>query len=117
MDRRLTINRRNWNDRVPVHAASAFYDVAGFKAGRISLNAIEQEEVGAVAGKSLLHLQCHFGLDTMSWTRLGARATGVDFSDAAIYLARELSAELELDTRFICRRSCRTRRCWWSPGC
>lgn len=102
MDRRLTINRRNWNDRVPVHAASAFYDVAGFKAGRISLNAIEQEEVGAVAGKSLLHLQCHFGLDTMSWTRLGARATGVDFSDAAIDLARELSAELELDTRFIC---------------
>ena len=101
MDRRLAINRRNWNDRVPVHAASAFYDVAGFKAGRISLNAIEREEVGPVAGKSLLHLQCHFGMDTMSWTRLGARATGVDFSDAAIDLARGLSAELGLDTRFI----------------
>ena len=101
MDRRLAINRRNWNDRVPVHAASDFYDVAGFKAGRISLNAIEREEVGPVAGKSLLHLQCHFGMDTMSWTRLGARATGVDFSDTAIDLARELSAELELDTRFI----------------
>ncbi len=101
MDRRLAVNRRNWNDRVPVHAASAFYDVAGFKAGRISLNAIEREEVGPVAGKSLLHLQCHFGMDTMSWTRLGARATGVDFSDAAIDLARRLSAELGLDTRFI----------------
>ena len=102
MDPRLAINRRNWDDRVPVHAASTFYDLAGFKAGRISLNEVEREEVGPVAGKSLLHLQCHFGMDTMSWGRLGAQATGVDFSAAAIDLARELSAELELDTRFVC---------------
>ena len=102
MDQRLAVNRQNWNDRVPVHAASAFYDVAGFKAGRITLNEIERQEVGAVAGRSLLHLQCHFGMDTMSWSRLGARATGADFSDAAIDLARDLSAELGLDTRFIC---------------
>ena len=102
MDPRLAINRRNWNDRVPVHAASTFYDLAGFKAGRISLNEVEREEVGPVAGKSLLHLQSHFGMDTMSWGRLGAQATGVDFSAAAIDLARELSAELELDTRFVC---------------
>ena len=102
MDQRLAINRRNWNDRVPVHAASAFYDIDGFKAGRITLNEIEREEVGPVAGKSLLHLQCHFGMDTMSWARLGARATGVDFSAAAIDLARELNAELGLDARFIC---------------
>ena len=102
MDQRLAINRQNWNQRVPVHAASAFYDVDSFKAGRITLNEIEREEVGAVAGKSLLHLQCHFGMDTMSWARLGARATGVDFSDAAIGLARELNAELGLDARFIC---------------
>ena len=81
MDSRLATNRRNWNQRVPVHAASTFYDLAGFKAGRISLNEIERREVGPVAGKSLLHLQCHFGMDTMSWSRLGARATGVDFSD------------------------------------
>ena len=102
MDPRLAVNRRNWNDRVPVHAASDFYGVERFKAGAITLNEIERTEVGPVAGKSLLHLQCHFGLDTMSWSRLGARATGVDFSDAAIRLARELSAELGLDTRFIC---------------
>ena len=102
MDPRLATNRRNWNQRVPVHAASNFYDLAGFKAGRISLNEIERREVGPVAGKSLLHLQCHFGMDTMSWSRLGARATGIDFSAAAIELARELSAELALDTRFIC---------------
>lgn len=102
MDPRLAMNRRNWNDRVPVHAASDFYGVDRFKAGAITLNDIEREEIGPVAGKSLLHLQCHFGMDTMSWSRLGARATGVDFSNAAIDLARELSAELELDTRFIC---------------
>ncbi len=101
MDRRLEINRRNWNERTPVHAASAFYDVAGFKAGRITLNDIERREVGDVAGKSLLHLQCHFGMDTLSWARLGARATGVDFADAAIALARSLNAELNLEARFI----------------
>ena len=101
MDHRLEANRRNWNERTPVHAASAFYDVAGFKAGRVTLNDIERREVGPVAGKTLLHLQCHFGLDTMSWARLGAAATGVDFSDAAIALARELNAELRLGARFI----------------
>ncbi len=100
MDPRLTVNLRNWNERTPVHAASEFYDVEGFKAGRSSLNDIERREVGDVSGKSLLHLQCHFGLDTMSWARLGAEATGVDFSDA-IDLARSLNDELELGARFI----------------
>ena len=78
MDERLRINRNNWNERAPLHAASDFYDVAGFKAGRITLTDIERQEVGDVSGKTLLHLQCHFGLDTMSWSRLGAKATGVD---------------------------------------
>ena len=77
------------------------YNVEGFKAGRITLNDIEIEEIGAVEGKSLLHLQCHFGMDTMSWARLGAEATGVDLSDASIDLANELNAELGLGTRFI----------------
>lgn len=101
MDKRLEQNRRNWNERVPVHVASSFYDVAGFKAGRITLHDIERREVGAVAGRSLLHLQCHFGLDTMSWARLGASATGVDFSAAAIATARGLNAELGLPARFV----------------
>ena len=74
----------------------------GFKAGRITLNDVEREEVGPVSGKSLLHLQCHFGMDTMSWARLGAEATGVDFSDAAIDLARSLNDELGLSARFLC---------------
>ena len=98
---RLELTRRNWNERTPIHAASDFYDIEGFKAGRITLSEIEQEEIGSVTGKSLLHLQCHFGLDTMSWARLGALATGVDISDAAIDLARELNDELQLDARFL----------------
>ena len=66
MDPRLAANRRNWNERTPIHVASRFYDVAGFKAGAITLNDVERREVGPVAGRSLLHLQCHFGLDTLS---------------------------------------------------
>ncbi len=91
-----------WNEITPVHARSPMYDLAGFKAGKSSLHPIEIEEMGNVAGKSLLHLQCHFGMDTLSWARLGASATGVDFSDQAIALAQSLSQELGVDTRFIC---------------
>jgi SAM-dependent methyltransferase len=95
-------NKELWNHKTPVHAASAFYDLAAFKAGKSSLNPIELEEVGDVRGKSLLHLQCHFGQDTLSWARLGADATGVDFSDEAIRLARRLNEELQLPARFVC---------------
>jgi SAM-dependent methyltransferase len=102
MDERLKTNLAKWNAVVPVHARSKMYDVAGFKAGRISLDELELGEVGDVRGKSLLHLQCHFGLDTMSWARLGAEVTGLDFSDEAIKLARSLSDELKIPTRFIC---------------
>ena len=101
MDRRLDINRKNWNERTPIHAASDFYDVEGFKGGRITLKDLERREVGDISGKTLLHLQCHFGMDTMSWERLGATPTGVDFSDAAIDLARSLNDDLGLNTRFV----------------
>ena len=101
MDERLRTNRANWNERTPVHAASDSYDLAGFKAGRITLTDVERREVGDVSGKTLLHLQCHFGLDTMSWARLGAKATGVDFSEDAIALASTLNDELDLGVRFI----------------
>ena len=91
-----------WNEITPVHARSAMYDLEGFKAGKSSLHPVEVEEMGDVAGKTLLHLQCHFGMDTLSWARLGARVTGVDFSDQAIALARSLSQELGIDARFVC---------------
>lgn len=100
-DPRVALNRTNWNERTGAHAASDFYDVEGFKAGRISLSALEREGVGDVQGKSLLHLQCHFGLDTLSWARLGADATGADISDSAIGLAREMNAEVGLNARFV----------------
>ena len=93
-------NRRNWNERTPVHASSDFYDVEGFKAGATSLLSIELEEVGDVKGKSLLHLQCHFGMDTLSWARLGANVTGADFSEEAIDQARSLSDELGIEAQF-----------------
>lgn len=101
MNRYLRANRRRWDALVPLHAASPFYDVEGFRAGRITLRDVEREEVGSVEGKTLLHLQCHFGLDTLSWARLGARVTGVDFSARAIALAGELRDEAGLDAAFL----------------
>lgn len=101
MNEYLRANRRYWDSLVPFHAASAFYDVEGFKAGRTTLRPLEREEVGPVEGKDLLHLQCHFGLDTLSWARLGARVTGVDFSEPAIALAREIQEEVGLEATFL----------------
>lgn len=97
----FALNRASWNARTPVHLRSRFYDLAAFKAGRTSLRSIELEEVGDVAGRSLLHLQCHFGQDTLSWARLGARVTGLDLSDVAIAEARALARELGIPARFV----------------
>ncbi len=98
----IDANRELWDAWTGVNARSDFYDLEAFRAGATSLKPIELEELGDVRGKTLLHLQCHFGLDTLSWARLGAEATGVDFSPAAIELARSLSAELDLPARFVC---------------
>jgi SAM-dependent methyltransferase len=95
-------NKDAWNKRTAVHKDSSFYDVASFKAGKSSLNKIELEELGDVKGKSLLHLQCHFGMDTLSWAREGAIVTGVDLSDEATKIAKELSEELNIPAEFIC---------------
>ena len=94
-------NMHHWNGVTPIHARSSFYDLKGFRTGRSTLTPVEREEVGEVRGKSLLHLQCHFGLDTLSWARLGARVTGVDFSDRAIELARSLADDLGLEATFL----------------
>jgi SAM-dependent methyltransferase len=95
------LNRASWDERVPVHVASDFYDVEGFKAGTSHLRAVEIDEVGDVTGRSLVHLQCHFGLDTLSWAREGARVTGLDFSAPAVAAARALAAELGIDADFV----------------
>jgi SAM-dependent methyltransferase len=95
-------NREGWNKRTKVHQTSAFYDLEGWRKGNTSLQKIELSEVGDVTGKKLLHLQCHFGQDTLSWARLGAKVTGCDFSENAIKLARQLAKEEQNAACFVC---------------
>ena len=101
-DQYFEANKSLWNQRTVVHKDSAFYDLPGFKAGANVLTPIELTEIGDVKAKSLLHLQCHFGMDTMSLSRMGAICVGVDLSDEAIKLATEINDELKLDAKFIC---------------
>ncbi len=98
----LAINKASWDRRTLIHVESEFYDVKGFVAGNTSLKPIELAELGEVKGKSLLHLQCHFGMDTLSWARLGAQVTGVDLSPNAIAQANELAQQLDIQANFIC---------------
>jgi SAM-dependent methyltransferase len=86
---------------VPIHVASDFYDVAGFKAGRPAVEPFEVEELGALGGLRLVHLQCHFGLDTLDLVRMHPtlEAVGLDFSAPAIAQATKLAGELDLDQR------------------
>ncbi|MCB9595070.1 MAG: class I SAM-dependent methyltransferase [Sandaracinaceae bacterium] len=100
-DEALAANRARWDELVAVHAASRFYDVPAFLAGRCTLLPIERAALGDVSGKRLLHLQCHFGLDTLSWARRGAIATGLDFSGEAVGAARELAVRAAIDARFV----------------
>ncbi len=95
-------NRKLWNGLTRIHEKSDFYNLEEFKSSRNSLKQIEIEEVGEVAGKSMLHLQCHFGFDSISWAVKGAQVTGVDFSSEAISLADSLSRELQVPAHFIC---------------
>lgn len=96
-----TLNRTMWDVKTPLHIASPAYDVAGFKAGRMSLRPHEIADLGDVSGKDLIHLQCHFGLDTLSWARLGARVTGLDFSEPAVRAARTLARDIGIDAYFV----------------
>jgi SAM-dependent methyltransferase len=95
-------NKKRWNELVGIHAGTEEYDIESFLAGQNTLKPVELNILGDVKGKSLLHLQCHFGMDTISWSRLGAKATGVDFSDTAIELASEIARKAGTDTKFVC---------------
>lgn len=94
-------NRHLWNEMTPIHVKSDMYAVDEFRKGKNSLHSIEMEELEDVSGKTMLHLQCHFGQDTLSWARLGAKVTGVDFSDDAIVYAKKLSSEIGIKAEFI----------------
>jgi SAM-dependent methyltransferase len=94
-----TSNRANWDERVAIHLRA--YDHAGLRAGAGKLNPVEEAELGPVAGKRILHLQCHFGADTLTLAQRGADVVGLDFSPEAIRAARRLAGELGLDARFV----------------
>ncbi|TFG67907.1 MAG: class I SAM-dependent methyltransferase [Thermomicrobiales bacterium] len=101
-DASFAANESLWDAWTGIHATGEFYDLDGFRAGGVRLRPDEIEMVGDVTGKTLLHLQCHFGIDTLSWARLGARVTGADFSAAAIDLARSLADDLGFpDAHFV----------------
>ncbi|MFD2917328.1 class I SAM-dependent methyltransferase [Psychroserpens luteus] len=95
------VNRETWNEKVKVHSKSDMYDLEAFKNGKSSLMPYELNALGDVKGKSLLHLQCHFGQDTLSWSRMGAKCIGVDLSDEGIALAKSLNKEMNLDAEFV----------------
>lgn len=96
------INKASWNAKTELHFNSSFYDVDGFLKGNSSLNDIELKLLGDIKGKTVLHLQCHFGQDSISLERLGARVTGVDLSDKAILKAEQLAKKAGVATEFIC---------------
>jgi len=101
MDEYRAANQRLWDEYAEVNSRSEMYDLPGFLQGRRGLHDLEIEELGPVQGKSLLHLQCHFGMDSISWARMGAQVTAVDFSEKAIRLARSLSEQVRVPARFI----------------
>lgn len=97
-------NRASWDERVPAHWASEMYraHADALRAGTHDLDERIVELVGDVRGRSLIHLQCHMGMETLAWSRLGADAVGLDFSEPAIEKADLLRDELGLSTRFVC---------------
>ena len=102
MDHYLKTNQSLWDQKTLVHKDAEFYKMEAFRRGQSSLNAIELEALGSeVSGKSLLHLQCHFGQDSISWAKMGAEVLGVDFSENAVALARQLNEEMGTDVQFL----------------
>jgi SAM-dependent methyltransferase len=97
----IETNKKAWNTKTPVHLRSAFYNNEEFKKGKTSLKSIELDAIGEVKGKSLLHLQCHFGQDSISLARMGAKVTAVDFCAVAIAEAKSISKEINTDVRFL----------------
>jgi len=100
-DDSFEINKARWNEVVDLHFRSPFYRVPQFLAGEDVLLPIESDEIGPLHGRRLLHLQCHFGLDTLCLARRGAIATGLDYSAEAIHRARDLAREAGFDSRFL----------------
>lgn len=98
----IEINRKAWNYKTPIHIGSEFYDNEAFLQGKNTLQDIELSMLGDIKGKSVLHLQCHFGQDSISLARMGANVTAIDLSDEAIKRAQKFAGQLNVDVEFIC---------------
>jgi SAM-dependent methyltransferase len=98
----MNTNLEAWNRRLEHHLASDFYGMESFLAGRNTLPAIDRSMLGDISGLDVLHLQCHFGQDSLSLARMGARVTGIDFSLPAIRKAQQLAEQLGLEAQFHC---------------
>lgn len=102
MEDYLAINKQTWNARTEIHMESEFYNMEAFIQGATSLKEIELNLLGDIKGKSILHLQCHFGQDSISLARLGSKVTGVDLSDKSIEQANKIASQLSANAQFIC---------------
>lgn len=102
MDNYIEVNRNAWNRKTTFHIDSEFYDNDAFLKGKNTLKQIELDMLGDIKSKSVLHLQCHFGQDSISLARMGAQVTGVDLSDTAIEKAKEFAEMTGADADFIC---------------
>jgi 2-polyprenyl-3-methyl-5-hydroxy-6-metoxy-1,4-benzoquinol methylase len=98
----IQLNQLAWDEKTKLHVVSDFYRHDEFLKGATSLQSIELELLGNLQGKHILHLQCHFGQDTLSMARMGATVTGVDFSNEAIQVARQTASQLQLEANFVC---------------
>lgn len=98
----LEINLQFWDARLNTHLNSPFYDVEGFIQGKEVLREPELAFLGPVKALEILHLQCHFGMDSLALARLGGKVTAVDFSEAAIFEAEKLAERTGLHAEFIC---------------
>ena len=96
------INKKLWNQKVGIHLNTDLYNMEAFMKGETSLDPATLKHLGEVKGKRILHLQCHFGQDSLSLARMGAKVVALDLSDAGIQKARELNDELGLDAEFVC---------------
>ncbi len=105
IDDQRRANWLNWEDRVPIHAASDDYGLEHFRTDPEHLSTVvrhDAEALGPLAGLDVVHLQCHIGTDTISLARLGAATTtGYDFSPSALATARELARDAGADVEFV----------------
>jgi SAM-dependent methyltransferase len=94
----LSLNLANWNERVPLHlnATGPHYKLTALKAGTARLDPIASSILGPIEGMRVLHLQCHFGVDSLTLAQQGGIVAGLDFSPPAIEAARALAGELGL---------------------